>query len=558
MSYTLDIVQKPLDVCYSHSDQTWNIRMNSYTGLTDIKLVVDIYKNPYGNEIGPNNTTGTKQDTRKAARLVVPVNEYGHCLFNVETIVRNFVTANPRNSTMIYDPTGPSGQTDPYDVYVMQDTLFNVQRDTNLATINNAKYSTISFSNGFNGGYPGFDNLFQVNEYRCIFGVQFTSGGTTVLQIDTTNYDQYTGWTGQSITVTDSAASQPYGIMIFPGVQENKQLAVSDLSAFTYYYSGTNLTGEYNYLNTEIFDFAMNTGTAPFNRPGKFMATFGNAKIPMTISGGPVLETRWRTHYYNCPILLPFMYGENPLYDNSTKLGCVTYLLKTQGNGQMNYDVAQTLPIARTSGATYNSFLGQRIAYAVYKQNPLNLEMSDVAIFLSSGSCDPSGVDVVSEIVQYKMVGKECFNDPYSFLFMNRKGVWDTYTFTKKSQKTYSPEKKTYMSTKTLNTNIWNRQSYDSSETVYYGRATELFTFDSGFVYENDRDIIEQLIMSPYVYMIMDNYTPQPNQTQIFPYLIPCVVLNKDVKVFEQKYQRIFQYTLDIKQTPYRAYDLPY
>jgi hypothetical protein len=115
-----------------------------------------------------------------------------------------------------------------------------------------------------------------------------------------------------------------------------------------------------------------------------------------------------------------------------------------------------------------------------------------------------------------------------------------------------------------LNTNYWNRQSYDSAESVYYGYADELFTFDSGFVYQNDRDIIEQLLMSPYLYMIMGNYTPQQNecggltQTQIFPYLIPCVVMNKDVKVFQQKYQRIFQYTLELKQTPYRQYDLPY
>ena len=58
--------------------------------------------------------------------------------------------------------------------------------------------------------------------------------------------------------------------------------------------------------------------------------------------------------------------------------------------------------------------------------------------------------------------------------------------------------------------------------------------------------------------MIMDNYYPENNQTQIYPYLIPCSVMNKEVKVFQQKYQRIFQYTLEVKQTPYRYYDLPY
>jgi len=558
MSYTLDVIQKPLDVTESHSDHTWNIRMNSYSASTDIRLVVDIYQNPYGNEIGPNNTTGTEQDTRRACRLLIPVNEYGNCIFNVETIIRNLVTANPRNSTMIYDLTGPSAQTNPYNVYVLQDSGLSITVNTSQATINNARQSTVAFSNGFNGGFTGFENLFQVNEYRCIFGVQYTNtGGTTTLEINTTDYDVYSGWTGQSLNVL-SAATQPYGVMIYPGVQDNKQYGVSNLSAFTYYYSGTNLTGEYNYLNTRVFNYAMKTSSAPYNQYGEFMGTFGDKTIPMTVFGGAVQQTRYRTHYYNCPIVLPFMYSQNPLYNNSAVVNTITYLQKTQGNGQMNYDVAQSVPISFTSGATYNSFLGQRIAYAVFKQNPLFLEQSDVAIFVSSGSCDPSGTDRVSEIVQYKMVGKECFNDPYSFLFMNRQGCWDTYTFTKKNQKTFAPNRKTYQSTKSLNTTLWNRQSYDSIESVYYGVADELFTFDSGFVYENDRDIIEQMLMSPYLYMIEDNYAPQTNQTQIFPYLIPCIVLNKSVEVFQQKYQRIFQYTLEVKQTPYRRYDLPY
>lgn len=564
MSLVLDVIQKPLDVTESHSDHTWNIKMNDYSAYTDIRLVVDIYKNPYGNEIGPNNTTGTDQDTKKSARLLIPVNEYGHCIFNVETIIRNLVTANPRNSTMIYNPAGASAQTNPYNVYIAEPTPPNITGNTSQATINNGKYSTISFSNGFNGGYTGFDNLFMINEYRCIFGVQYSSGGTTTLEIDTINYDVYSGWTGQSLNVL-SAATQPYGIMIYPGVQDNKRYGVSSLSAFTYYYSGTNLTGQYNYLNTKVFDYAMNTGSAPYNQNGFFMGTFGNETKPMTIFNSPVEQTRWRTHYYNCPIVLPFMYGENPLYDNSSVVNTITYLLKTQGNGQMNYDVAQSVPIGFTTGATYNSFLGQRIAYSVYKQNPNYLETSDVAIFLSSGTCDPSGADRVSEIVQYKMVGKECFNDPYSFLFMNRNGVWDTYTFTKKSQKTYAPKMKTYQSTKSLNTTLWNRQSYDSIESVYYGTADELFTFDSGFVHQNDRDIIEQMLMSPYLYMMMDNYYPNDNpycptdnESNVFPYLIPCIVMNKSVEVFQQKYNRIFQYTLEVKQTPYRRYDIPY
>jgi len=552
MSYNLTIIQKPIDVCPSHADHTWNVALNSYSASTDIRLVVDIYSNPYEND------WGSSQISKRQARLLIPPNEFGNCIFNVETIIRNFVAPNPRNMTYRYVPSSSNGIITPYLVDVAQSNLTQITATTSQATIVNDRQSTISFSNGFNGGYEGFEDIYQVNEYRLILGVQFTSGGTTQVIIDTTNYNVYSGWTGQTINPS-SASTQPYGITIFPGVQENKQLAVSNNPYFTYYYSGTNLTGQYNYQDTGVYNWAMNTGVAPFNQNGNFMAALGDETIPMTAFGGAVQQTRWRTHYYNCPIILPFMFGENQLYNNSSVVNTITYLTKTQGNGQFNYDSAQSEPIQPISGSTYLSPLGSRIAYANYKSNAASpYEMSDVAIFLSSGSCDPSGSDRISEIVQYKMVGKECLNDPYSFLFMNRNGVWDTYTFTKKSQKTYNPERKTYASTKTLNTKWWNRQTYDSAETTYYGRAVELFTFDSGFVYQNDSEVIEELLMSPYLYMIMDNYYPQQNQTQIYPYLIPCVILNKNVQVFQQKYNRIFQYTMEVKQTPYRYYDLPY
>lgn len=548
MSLDLTILQKPLDVCETHSDHTWNVALNDYSAYTDIRLVVDVYSNPYGNDQSGNTNVGKK------ARLLIPVNQFGNCIFNVETIIRNFTKPNPRNTTMIYDPTGPSAQTNNYLTYVMQDNGFQITGLTNQATINNSRPSTIAFSNGFNGAGDGYGDLYHINEYRLILGVQYTSGTTSTLIIDETNYNVYSGWSGETID-PHSAATQPYGCMIYPGVQDNKVFGYSTNPNFNPYYT---TDPSFNYHNTKVYNYAMNTGTFPYDQNGQFMATFGDETIPMTVFGGSVEQTRWRTHYYECPIVIPFMYGENPLYNNSSVISTISYLLKTQGNGQMNYDVAQSFPISYTTGAPYFSFLNQRIAYGIYKMNPNYLEQSDVAIFLSSGTCDPSGVDRISEIVQYKMVGKECFNDPYNFLFLNRQGVWDTYTFTKKSNKTYLPKKKTYQSYKTLNSTIWNRQSYDSSETVYYGMAEERFTFDSGFVYQNDRQVIEDLLMSPYLYMIMDNYIPEQNQTEIFPYLIPCVIQDKEVKVFQQKYQRIYQYTLEVKQTPYRQFDLPY
>ena len=546
MSLTLNIRQMPLEATPSHADHTWNVVMNDYSAFTDIRLVVDVYKNPYRND------SGSTQDSGRVTRLLVPPNQYGNCIFNVESVIYNLVDKNPRNMGGIANVTSGTAQENPYLVRVADSQTQSISANTSQATIVNDRTSTYSFSNGFNGGYEGFENIYHINEYRLLFGVQYTTTGGTVTTVPT-NYSAYTSYTGGSISITD-ASNQPYGIMIWPGVQENKQMSKM------FYYSGTNLNGSKNYLNTDIYNYQMNTG----GTQGNFMSTFGSETIPMTILGSNVYQTRFRTHYYKCPIVVGFMYGGNPLFNNTNAVRGIMYLQKSQGNGQYNYDTIQSNPINFTSRANPQtsapySYLSQRIAYGIFKPNPVIRTDSDVAIFLSN---DPLGYDYdvygSSEIVQYKMVGDECFNDPVSFLFLNRQGIWDTYTFTKKYTKRYAVNKKTYSSQKSLNTQWWNRQSYDAGETVFYGDAAELVTVDSNFVKQNDVQVIEDLLMSPYVYQIEDNWLPSTNQDFIYPYLIPCTVQNKEVKQYLEKYERIFQYTIELKQSPYRDFILPF
>ena len=543
MSLDLFIRQSPLAMTPAHADHTWNVVVNDWSGYTDFRLVVDVYKNPYQNDSGSTQSYG------KVARLLVPSNEFGNCIFNIETVITNLIDKNPRNLGQVNGVNFSSFTMNPYLVRVADSDTTSVNKQTSQATIVNDRTTTISYSNGFNGGYPGFENVYQINEYRLLFGVQYTSG--TTITIIPTNFSAYTSYTGGTISPY-SAETQPYGVMIWPGVQDNKRMSQQ------YYYSGNNLTGQYNYLNTKIYDYQMNTGST-----GQFMSTYGSETIPMTILGSNIYQTRWRTHYYKCPIVVGFMYGGNPLYNNTDAVKSIMYLQKTQGNGQYNYDTIQSNSIGYSARPNLQtvapySYLQQRMAYGIFKPNPTVRTDSDVAIYLTN---DVLGYDYdvygVSEIVQYKMVGEECFNNPVSFLFMNRNGIWDTYTFTKKSEKVYNMNKKTYSTQKSLNTQYWNRQSYDSAETVFWGYADELMTVDSGFVLQNDGVIIEELLMSPYVYMIEDNWLPSSNQDFIYPYLIPVLIENKEVKVFEQKYQRIFQYTMEMRLTPYRQYELP-
>lgn len=544
MSLDLKIYQMPLEVSPSHADHTWNVALNDFSAYTDIRLVADIYRNPYRND------SGSTQDFGKISRLLIPPNQFGHCIFNVETIIYNIVAPNARNLGMVI--SGSSAQTNPYLVRVADSDTTSVELQTNQATITNDRTSTISFSNGFNGGVEGFENVYHINEYRILFGVQYTTGSTTTTIVPT-NFSAYTSYTGGTISPY-SAETQPYGVMIYPGVQDNKQMSEK------YYYSANNLTGQYNYLDTRVLSYQMSTGTTR----GNFMTTFGEETIPMTILNGNVYQTRYRTHYYKCPIIVGFMFGGNPLFNNTTSVKSIMYLQKNQTNNQYNYDSIQSNQILFTPRTNLQtvapySYLSQRIAYGIFKPNPTVRTDSDVAIYLTNNYL---GYDYdvfgCSEIVQYKMVGEECLNNPVSFLFLNRQGIWDTYTFTKKYTKKFQVNKKSFNQQKSLNTKWWNRQSYDSQITNFYGDANEIVTVDSNFVAQNDVVVIEELLMSPYVYMIMDDWLPAENQDYIYPYLLPVQVLNKEVEEYISKYKRIFQYTIELQLIPYRPYYLPF
>ena len=239
MSYTLSVRQLPLGVTPTHSDHTWNIALNDYSAYTDIRLVVDIYKNPYQND------SGSTQDYGKVGRLLIPSNQFGNCIFNVESIIYNLVEPNPRNMGLSF--SGFSAIMNPYNVVVADNSGTTYNDDTSQATIVNPNSSSIIFSNGFNGGYDGFQNIYHINEYRLLFGIQYTNTSGVTTTVVPTNYSAYTGWTeGTDITI-DSAAGQPYGIMIYPGVQNNKYLNPIQ------YYDSSNLNGKNKPILYEVF-----------------------------------------------------------------------------------------------------------------------------------------------------------------------------------------------------------------------------------------------------------------------------------------------------------------
>jgi len=117
-----------------------------------------------------------------------------------------------------------------------------------------------------------------------------------------------------------------------------------------------------------------------------------------------------------------------------------------------------------------------------------------------------------SEIFQFNIID-DCDNpyDTNQFLFKNRYGTWDYFTFRKKKieqidiqRERYNQFDITYGSANPV------KEPFNRGLTDYSTQIREVHTYNTGFINEPDMYYLEELFTSNDVYMILDNGVPFP------------------------------------------------
>lgn len=153
----ITIEQAPFRFMGSNMDHYFTLSSTN-TALTNFKYVVDVYFNPY-------ETTA-----EKIGRVKVRPNTYGKGIINVRDIIKNYIIPNPRVSGSTYSFTNGTTW-----------TLNSSNVNGNMSIL-----SGFSASNVFNGTNP-YETLNHTGSYRILVGEEYTSGSTTILNINT-NY----------------------------------------------------------------------------------------------------------------------------------------------------------------------------------------------------------------------------------------------------------------------------------------------------------------------------------------------------------------------------------
>lgn len=359
-----------------------------------------------------------------------------------------------------------------------------------------------------------------------------------------------TGWIQQTI-YTPPCENQPDFVTIWPGVQENK----TNFNFNNVYWSGnTNGQNNFKYYESEKYRFYPNAQISS-EKPAQFLTTFGDELYSATLAvqgGGTqnVSRIRRRHHHPDCPVLLSYFFRDfnDAAFTISGTPGSTQYYNYAfswdspyiAGNffNRQTFTATTTQPDWRIVYDIPRTFVdyGHKLAY--WKTTQANASTS-----LSSR---------ISEVVEYYFLDANCMSDPIHFLFLNQRGVWDTWTFDRKNIRTLAKENVVYGSAPIRNSPVYNPFFYSQRDTIYDQTITEEVVAQTNFMEENERVIVEELFKSTSVYLIKDYISPVNPQPQysLTPYLIPIVISNTTFEEYKQRYNKLYQYTLTFRYNP--------
>ena len=138
---------------------------------------------------------------------------------------------------------------------------------------------------------------------------------------------------------------------------------------------------------------------------------------------------------------------------------------------------------------------------------------------------------------------------PIRLAWLNQWGVWDYYTFNKKSVKSLSTKGTTYNQLAgTWNESAYRLDSYKGGKKSFRVNATEKIKMNTDFVNEDHNTMFEELMNSPEVY-ILDGFQTDAAYSALNQYVTPVRLVSKSFTTKTVANDRLIQYTFEVEKT---------
>ena len=160
------------------------------------------------------------------------------------------------------------------------------------------------------------------------------------------------------------------------------------------------------------------------------------------------------------------------------------------------------------------------------------------------------GASVVSTPYQYHKRVADCKGyEKIRLTWLNKYGVWDYYTFTKKNLRSTDIKRTEFSTIKgNWNGSTFTKYGYERGRGVLNTMATETMSLNSDW-FTNDEEAawIEQLFISPEVYILGDYDATDTAPANYGKYLTPVIVKNSGYDKYSRANDKVAQYELDIE-----------
>ena len=353
----------------------------------------------------------------------------------------------------------------------------------------------------------------------------------------------------------------PPFVTIWPGTSLKEGSMINDLESDQYWQTAAP-NQQQDFWEVEQYHIKYTNPAARADWYGKFLTTFGPETRDFSDNTlGDVYDSRRRRHHPECPILVSFFFGrlsnqvEMPFFNNIEQISVLT--------GATHSSPYEAAPFYENDDFPASGITLTQQNDRIYYHNLILPELAGGRVAIWCGTEGENGqwdqAPVRSELVEYYLEEDNCLSDPVHVLFLNRQGVFDTYTFDKKAIENKRIKRETYAQGGIRDTEVYAQLSTERRDVVFNQDLRVEMDVETWYLEDNDKQIIMDLFQSPEVYIIKNqSFYKEDGSFKLpktyNPYLLPVTVKSDSIKEFKNRYNKVFQYEFSFEYSPINEY----
>jgi len=256
--------------------------------------------------------------------------------------------------------------------------------------------------------------------------------------------------------------------------------------------------------------------------------TFSGNNISTILSG----TTQYRIEPNTIGFLLTHMTASTyvdgviyKFYNSSNSLLGEVYLPKSS-SGQL--DFYSPIGLGQIAGSSYTNISGTFSGYSGSVDN--------YTIYAADGVA-PGVYTPRTNTINFK-VNQDCsMYEVYHLMWKDRYGSFISYPFIYISRDNIEVQRQTYYKQEgSWNNNTFQYYDYDDGEKNFYLQSRKSYVLNSGWLYQFETKLIEDLMQSPSVYI----QTPENR-------LFQCHITQNNVELYKQINEQLFSYTFNVR-----------